>query len=137
MAVLPHAAEMRPMTPPQFRAHLQRTLKRALEMGLPDLVRRVEPGLYFVPSTSRGGVVHTVTGTDVPLRCTCEAAVYHPLCVHRAAVLIRRWRAEGGTVALDAAGDVVVRTERDAAGLAYPAHRYPALITQDSEETDP
>jgi len=119
---------MRPMTPPQLRAHLQRTLKRALEMALAEKVERVEYGLYLVPSTTRGGLVHTVTGTEPPLACTCEARFHMPLCVHRAAVLVRRWRAEGSVVALDDGGDVVVVTKTDAAALAYPAEAWPALV---------
>jgi len=114
------------MTAAQLRAHLQRTMKKALEMGVPDQVERLQHGVYRVPSTSRSGLVHTVHGTDVPLECTCEAFGHMPLCVHRAAVLIRRWRSEGMAVAVNEAGDVVVRSERDAAELAYPERLWPA-----------
>ena len=123
---------MRPLTVPQMRAHLQRTLKRALEMDLASRVVRVEYGSYTVPSTSRGGVTYFITGQEgEPLDCTCEAQFHMPLCVHRAAVLIRRWEADGYTVRVNERGDVTVTVEQDAADLAYPFHKWPALV-QDS-----
>lgn len=121
--VVPQRSERvkRPMTTAQLRAHLQRTLAKALAMGVSDQVERIDFGLYRVPSTTRSGLVHTVMGTTSSLECTCEAFGHMPLCVHRAAVLIKRWRSEGKTVVVNDAGDVVVREEVDAAALAFPA----------------
>lgn len=129
---------MRPMTVSQMRAHLQRTLKRALEMDLASRVQRVEYGSYTVPSTSRGGIAYFITGQDgEPLDCTCEAQWHMPLCVHRAAVLIRRWESEGYTVRLNERGDVTVTAEQDAADLAYPMHKWPALVQDTPHPVNP
>jgi hypothetical protein len=120
---------MRPMTVVQVRAHLQRTLKRALEMDLASRVTRIDYGAYSVPSTSRGGIAYLITGKEgEALTCTCEAQWHMPLCVHRAAVLIRRWESEGYTVRVNERGDVTRVTEEDASDLAYPIHQWPALI---------
>lgn len=112
---------MRPMTAPQLRAHLQRTLRRAMEMDLASLVERLAYGNYKVPSTSRD-LAHYVTQAkpSEPLVCTCEAQAHTPLCVHKAAVLIKRWAAEGKEARLNERGDVIVVTEQDATELVGP-----------------
>lgn len=125
---------VKPMTPAQLRQHLHRILVKALHMGVADQVERVEYGLYLVPSTSERNTVHTVTDRDDgTLACSCQAYAHMPLCVHRAAVWIRRWRADDKEVALDGVGDVVVVSRQDAAALVYPPELWPRLVLEDRE----
>jgi len=124
MAALRQDQTLRPMTVLQVRAHVARTLTRAHKLHWDEKVQRVRQGLYRVPSTSQDGVVYLVTGLAVPLACTCEANYHMPMCVHRAAVLLRRWAADGIPVWVDEAGRMSV----DAADLAYPIRQWPALL---------
>jgi SWIM zinc finger len=117
----------RPLTPEKFREHVYGRIKEALRLGLDDSVQRLDHGLYLVPSTTQGDMVYTVTGTEPPLDCTCEAQWHMPLCKHRAAVLIRRWKEAGSLIAETEEGGLVVVTKEDAVKLAYPISKWPAL----------
>ena len=119
---------LRPMTEPALRRHVQTAVKKAVEMGLAAEVRRLDHGHYLVPSTSRGGVTHVVTGTGADLDCTCEAGEHLPYCVHRAAVALRRLHEQGYAVEVDAAGVMQAIKRTRVEDLVFPPARYGALL---------
>ena len=68
-------------------------ISRALETNGADSVQRIEYGVYLVPSHSREGVTHVVTGKRVDgadLACDCEAGTFGKPCHHAAAVMIAK-----------------------------------------------
>lgn len=77
----------------------QRAMAKAVEAGLPAKVKRIAFGHYEVPSTSREGKTHTVRHTrgidgEAALVCSCEGGS-RPVCVHRAALYVRRLQEQG------------------------------------------
>ena len=65
----------------------------ALASARPELVVRVQRGVYLVPSSSDAGERYVVTGTGNRLEdylCDCTAARYGHPCRHAASVLMRR-----------------------------------------------
>jgi len=132
-------ATLRALAEGELREHVHRVLARALKMRLDTRVHRVAPGHYEVPPTQgklRHDLIvgHAVTGPPKwthawELSCDCSQVYGQrtvlPLCVHRAAVLIARWRSLGMGVGLSEDGRVVV--SRDACDVGCPPAQYPAL----------
>jgi hypothetical protein len=66
-------------------------ISRALARGGAAAVARVRYGLYRVASSSRPGLVHTVSVDAAGrYRCDCEAGVAGRVCWHAAAVFIAK-----------------------------------------------
>lgn len=120
----------KPMTPAKLRTHVQNALRKALEGGVADTVKRLDYGHYLVPSTSRGGVTHVVTGRSQVLDCTCEAGGHLPFCVHRAAVAICRLREQGLTLEVGPDGLLYAVKRERADDLVMPADDYPHLVVE-------
>jgi hypothetical protein len=74
-------------------ANEQRALHKAIELNGAALVRRLEHGVYEVPSATRNGQTHIVTGVAMDASdhaCTCEAGTQGLVCWHSAAVRLAR-----------------------------------------------
>jgi hypothetical protein len=64
---------------------------RAIAGNLAATVRRLDRGLYEVPSTSDASVTYIVSGVQArEMTCTCVAGQRRRFCKHVAAVLLRR-----------------------------------------------
>jgi hypothetical protein len=64
---------------------------RAIAGNLAATVRRLDRGLYEVPSTSDASVTYIVCGVQArDMTCTCVAGQRHRFCKHIAGVLLRR-----------------------------------------------
>src|SRR5688500_13561079 len=75
-------------------------IRKAVSAGDAAKVQRVEFGVYLVPSGSREGMTHVVTGTRMDgadLACDCEAGSWGKPCRHAAAVMVRKME-EGAKV---------------------------------------
>jgi hypothetical protein len=128
VAVMASTTRLKPMTRAKLREHVSNALQKALKAGVADTVKRLDFGHYLVPSTSRGGVTHVVTGRGKLLDCTCEAGGHLPFCVHRGAVAICRLREEGYDLELGPDGVLqAVRRER-ADDLVLPITEYPQWV---------
>jgi hypothetical protein len=122
---------MRPMTEMRVRAHVNKALATAIELGLYGQVQQVDALHWRVPSTTRGGTAHMVTGGQAKpphLDCTCEAGSFLPYCVHRAAVWISLAIANGNEVEIDRQGKVWLVERKPAERFAYDTSSYEALI---------
>jgi hypothetical protein len=133
MAALLRERDLRPMTEFAITAHVNTALKKALDTGLYQAVHDTGDH-YLVPSTTRGGEHHLVRLTPRPapqppeMSCSCEAGQFLPFCVHRAAVTIHRWTANGYDVEVGPRGQVERVLRQPAARLAYDPFAYEALI---------
>ena len=126
--MLAEEVKLRPMTELRIRAHVNKALAQAVTLGLYTQVQPDPTGQYYVvPSTTRGGLDHTVE-RGKPWACTCEAGQFLPYCVHRAAVQLHLWVDEGLEVEVDRIGQVYVVERRLAGPLAYDPFGYEALI---------
>lgn len=68
-------------------------VEAALANARPELVVRVQRGVYLVPSATVAGESYVVTGTGSALQdylCDCPAALHGHPCWHTASVLRRR-----------------------------------------------
>ena len=122
---------MRPMTEMRVRAHVNGRLAEAIKLGLYGLVQQVDDLHWRVPSTTRGGTSHLVTGgqqNPPHMDCTCEAGSFLPYCVHRAAVWISLSIANGMELEVDRQGKVLLVQRTPAERLAYDASNYEALV---------
>jgi hypothetical protein len=64
---------------------------KAIAGNLAATVRRLDRGLYEVPSTSDASVTYIVSGAQArEMTCTCVAGQRRRFCKHVAAVLLRR-----------------------------------------------
>lgn len=64
---------------------------KAIEGNLAVTVRRLDLGIYEVPSTSTEGETYLVCGTKLgEMTCTCPAGQQGHPCKHVAAVVLRR-----------------------------------------------
>jgi hypothetical protein len=64
---------------------------KAIAGNLAATVRRLDRGLYEVPSTSDASVTYIVCGVQArEMTCTCVAGQRRLFCKHIAAVLLRR-----------------------------------------------
>jgi hypothetical protein len=69
----------------------RRAFAKAIAGNLAATVRRLDRGLYEVPSTSDASVTYIVCGVQArEMTCTCVAGQRHLFCKHVAAVLLRR-----------------------------------------------
>jgi hypothetical protein len=69
----------------------RKAFARAIAGNLAATVRRLDRGLYEVPSTSDASVTYIVCGVRArEMTCTCEAGQRHLFCKHIAGVLLRR-----------------------------------------------
>lgn len=128
---------LEPLTEFKLRERYQGALRRVLDNRLYERVERLEPGWYVVRSSSRA-TAYVIKGPprwhftwELACECTNRPGKDAPICQHRAAVLIARWRAQGYAVVVGADGRVMVA--RDAADEAAPKGSYPALIDVDPE----
>jgi hypothetical protein len=86
------------MLDPMRADHTQRwqaALRKALTTNAAARVRRLDYGLYQVPSATRGGVVYTIAGTahdGSDHACDCRAGTLGQPCYHVASVTLRRQR---------------------------------------------
>ena len=68
-------------------------IQRAIKLDGAAKVQRVEYGVYLVPSATREGMTHVVTGKRIDgadLACDCEAGSLGKPCWHAAAVMIAK-----------------------------------------------
>jgi len=131
--VLDLEVNLRPMTELRLLHHVNGRLAEALRMGLDALVEMGDQDEYLVPSVSRGGTGYrvTVNRETALLECGCKAGEHLPFCIHRAAVTLFVWRAQGLGVEIGPDG-VVYRVHRERADrLAYEPMHYPALIADE------
>jgi hypothetical protein len=124
-----------PLTQFKIRERIQATLRRVLDSRLYERVERLEPGWYVVRSSSTA-TAYVIKGPprwqhtwELACECTNRPGRDTPICQHRAAVLVARWRAQGYSVLAGADGRVMVA--QDAADLAAPKGKYPAEIDVD------
>lgn len=69
----------------------RKAFARAIAGNLAATVRRLDRGLYEVPSTSDASVTYIVSGMQArEMTCTCVAGQRRRFCKHIAGVLLRR-----------------------------------------------
>lgn len=122
---------MRPMTEMRVRAHVNKALAQAISLNLYTLVQQVDDSHWRVPSTTRGGTTHMVTGGNPRsphMDCTCEAGSFLPYCVHRAAVWVSLTIENGMELEVDRQGKVWLVERKPAERFAFEATTYEALI---------
>jgi hypothetical protein len=69
----------------------RKAFARAIAGDLAATVRRLDRGLYEVPSTSDASVTYIVSGVQArEMTCTCVAGQRRRFCKHIAGVLLRR-----------------------------------------------
>src|SRR5688572_16119783 len=74
-------------------------IRKAVELNGATKVQRVEYGVYLVPSATREGMTHVVTGkrTDgADLQCDCEAGSLGKPCWHGASVMLAKMQHAAG-----------------------------------------
>src|SRR5687768_3350228 len=74
-------------------------IQKAIKMNGSAKVQRIEYGTYLVPSATRDGMTHVVTGkrTDgADLACDCEAGSLGKPCWHAAAVMVAKMEHAAG-----------------------------------------
>jgi uncharacterized Zn finger protein len=92
---------------------------KAVAGNLAATVRRLDRGLYEVPSTSDGSVTYIVSGVQArEMTCTCVAGAHGKPCKHVCAVLLRRTQEEAKRQARKFA--------QAPAGTVTARHRYPS-----------
>ena len=86
---------------PRFTGHLseheRRALLKAIRLNGAALVKRLEHGIYEVPSATRDGQTHIVSGIKMDASdhcCTCEAGTRGLRCWHVESVRLRRVQEE-------------------------------------------
>ena len=68
-------------------------IRKAVELGGPAKVQRVEFGTYLVPSATAPDVTHVITGQRLDgadLECDCSAGAWGRPCWHAAAVMVAK-----------------------------------------------
>jgi hypothetical protein len=69
----------------------RRAFAKAIAGNLAATVRRLDRGLYEVPSTTNLSVTYIVSGVQArEMTCTCVAGTHGKPCKHVCAVLLRR-----------------------------------------------
>jgi hypothetical protein len=69
----------------------RRAFAKAIAGNLAATVRRLDRGLYEVPSTTDASVTYIVCGVQArEMTCTCVAGTHGKPCKHVCAVLLRR-----------------------------------------------
>jgi hypothetical protein len=69
----------------------RRAFAKAIAGNLASTVRRLDRGLYEVPSTTDASVTYIVCGVQArEMTCTCVAGTHGKPCKHVCAVLLRR-----------------------------------------------
>jgi len=74
-------------------------IRKAVNANDASTVQRVEYGTYLVPSATREGITHVVTGTRADghgYECDCEAGSFGKPCRHAAAVMIAKMERAAG-----------------------------------------
>jgi hypothetical protein len=95
----------------------RRAFAKAIAGNLAATVRRLDRGLYEVPSTSDASVTYVVCGVRArEMTCTCVAGTHGKPCKHVAAVLLRRTQEEAKRQA---------RKLAQAPAVTVPAARHP------------
>jgi hypothetical protein len=103
----------------------KRAFARAIAGNLAATVRRLDRGLYEVPSTSNPSVTYIVCGVQArEMTCTCVAGQRRLFCKHIAAVLLRRTQETAIAQA---------RKLAQAPAVTVPAARHPYLSRRQVE----
>jgi hypothetical protein len=69
----------------------KRAFGKAIVGNLAATVRRLEHGLYEIPSTSAEGETYFVCGVQArEMTCSCPAGAHGRICKHVCAVILRR-----------------------------------------------
>jgi hypothetical protein len=98
----------------------RKAFARAIAGNLAATVRRLDRGLYEVPSTSDASVTHIVCGVQArEMMCSCPAGQHDHICKHICAVLLRRTQEDALRQARRLSQRVPVAVARQ--------HPYPAL----------
>jgi hypothetical protein len=93
---------------------------RAIAGNLAATVRRLDRGLYEVPSTTDASVTYIVCGVQArEMTCTCVAGQHNHICKHICAVLLRRTQETAMAQA---------RKLAQAPAVTMPAPRHQALL---------
>jgi hypothetical protein len=104
----------------------RKAFARAIAGNLAAMVRRLDRGLYEVPSTSDASVTYIVCGVQArEMTCTCVAGTHGKPCKHVAAVLLRRTQETALAQARKLAQAPAVTVP--AARHPYPSRRQVAL----------
>jgi hypothetical protein len=100
---------------------------KAVAGNLAATVRRLDRGLYEVPSTTDASVTYIVCGVQArEMTCTCVAGTHGKPCKHVAAVLLRRTQETAKRQARKLAQAPAVTAP--AARHPYPSRRQVELI---------
>jgi hypothetical protein len=105
----------------------RKAFARAIAGDLAATVRRLDRGLYEVPSTSDASVTYIVSGVQArEMTCSCPAGQHDHICKHICAVLLRRTQEDALRQArrLAQAHAVIMPTARH----PYPSRRQVELV---------